>query len=97
MVNGYKTPFTSSKDAQGNHIYAKRTTLKELINLKSFDDELRYLLIKILTKYEEEIKTVRGVLSLYTILFNIVRWLLGTLIIVWKHTTRIRADPTVPN
>lgn len=58
LINGYKTPFTSSKDAQGNHIYAKGTTLDELINLKNFDDDLRYILIRTLTKCEEEIKTI---------------------------------------
>ena len=62
LVNGYKTPFTSSKDAQGNHIYAKGTTLDELINLKNFDDELRYILIRTLTKCEEEIKTIASYL-----------------------------------
>lgn len=62
MVNGYKTPFTSSKDAQANHIYAKGTTLDELINLKNFDDDLRYILIRTLTKCEEEIKTIASYL-----------------------------------
>ena len=62
MVNGYKTPFTSSKDAEGNHIYARGTTLNELISLKNFDDDLRYTLIKTLTKCEEEIKTIASYL-----------------------------------
>ena len=62
LVNGYKTPFTSSKDDYGNHIYAKGTTISELIALKSFDDELRYLLLKTVTKCEEEIKTIASYL-----------------------------------
>lgn len=62
LVNGYKTPFTSSKDNNGNHIYAKGTTINELISLKTFDDDLRYLLLKYLTKAEEEIKTISSYL-----------------------------------
>lgn len=62
LVNGYKTPFTSSKDQNGNHIYAKGTTISELIALKNFDDELRYLLLKTVTKCEEEIKTIASYL-----------------------------------
>lgn len=62
LVNGYKTPFTSSKDQNGNHIYAKGTTISELIALKNFDDDLRYLLLKTVTKCEEEIKTITSYL-----------------------------------
>lgn len=62
LVNGYKTPFTSSKDSNGNHIYAKGTTLNELLYLKNFDDDLRCILLKHLTKCEEEIKTISSYL-----------------------------------
>ncbi|MFA6824890.1 MAG: Abi family protein [Bacteroidales bacterium] len=62
LINGYKTPFTSSKDKDGNHIYAKGTTINEIIALKNFDDELRHLLLKTVTRCEEEIKTITSYL-----------------------------------
>lgn len=58
LVNGYKGPFTSSKDESGNHIYSKGTTIKEFLALKNFDDDLRYFLIKYITKVEEEVRTI---------------------------------------
>lgn len=58
LVNGYKTPFTSSKDGNGNHIYSKGTTIRELYELKKFDDTLRYHLLYYITRVEEEIRTI---------------------------------------
>lgn len=58
LINGYKTPFTSSRDALGNHIYSKGTTINQIIELKRFDDNLRHLLLKTITRFEEEIRTI---------------------------------------
>jgi len=62
LVNGYKTPFTSSKDMNGNHIYARGTTIKEFYALKKFDDKLRYHLLYYITRVEEEIRTISSYL-----------------------------------
>lgn len=62
LVNGYKTPFTSSRDSNGNHIYTKGTTIKQIIELKNFDDNLRHLLLKVITRIEEEIRTITSYL-----------------------------------
>ena len=56
LVNGYKTPFTNGKDSKGNHIYLPDTSIQHLNDLKEFDDELRILLLKYITKAEEEIR-----------------------------------------
>lgn len=56
LINGYKEPFTTGKDAVGNHIYLPGTSIRHLSDLKSFDDELRSLILKYITKAEEEIR-----------------------------------------
>lgn len=61
LVNGYKNPFILD-NASGNHIYSKGTTLDEMHSLKIFDDELRLLLFKYISKIESEIR----VLSAYS-------------------------------
>ena len=58
LVNGYKTPFCTGKDAEGHHTYAKGTTIDELYSLKVFDDDLRILLFKYITKIEQEIRAL---------------------------------------
>lgn len=58
LVNGYKNAFVAGKDGQGNHIYYHGTSVQELYALKQFDDELRSILLKHLTKVEEEVRTV---------------------------------------
>lgn len=58
LVNGYKNAFVAGRDAQGNHIYYRGTSVQELYALKQFDDELRSILLKYLTKVEEEVRTV---------------------------------------
>ena len=54
LVNGYKTPFSTGKDVEGNHVYLRGTSIHHLGALKAFDDELRLLLLKYITKAEEE-------------------------------------------
>lgn len=56
LVNGYKTPFTTGKDAAGNHVYFPGTTIHHLGVLKEFDDDLRLLLLRYITKAEEEVR-----------------------------------------
>ena len=58
LINGYKNAFVAGKDAHGNHIYYRGTSIQELYALKQFDDELRSVLLKQLTRVEEEIRTV---------------------------------------
>lgn len=59
LVNGYKMPFTSGK-AGNNHIYIGGTTIKQMYQLKNFDDDLRYHLLRYITKVEEEIRNLVG-------------------------------------
>ena len=58
LVNGYKNAFVAGRDIQGNHVYYRGTNIQELYALKQFDDELRSILLKQLTKVEEEVRTV---------------------------------------
>ena len=60
IVNGYKTPFISGKDAFGNHTYISDTSITQLHAVKKFDDELRSLLLKYITQVEEETRTLAG-------------------------------------
>ena len=57
LINGYKTPFTCGKDADGHYKYYNNTSIAHFYALKEFDDELRFLLFKYLSKVEEEIRT----------------------------------------
>lgn len=57
LVNGYKNPFVSGKDAGGNHMYYAGTGIKHLNALKTFDDDLRMLLLKYIVRAEEEVRT----------------------------------------
>ena len=57
LVNGYKQPFVNGKDSLGNHKYLPNTSIKNLDAVKSFDDDLRIILLKYITKAEEEIRT----------------------------------------
>lgn len=56
IINGYKQPFVASIDAHGNHIYYRGTTIRELYALKCFDDDLRALVLRQITKVEEEVR-----------------------------------------
>jgi len=60
IVNGYKAPFISGKDAFGNHTYISDTSITQLHAVKKFDDELRSLLLKYITQVEEETRTLAG-------------------------------------
>lgn len=60
LINGYKEPFTCGTDETGNHIYLPNTNLDHLYSLKTFDDELRILLLKYITQVEEEVRTLTG-------------------------------------
>ncbi|MDE6946870.1 MAG: Abi family protein [Anaeroplasmataceae bacterium] len=57
LINGYKTPFTCGKSQNGDNLYINGTSIYHFSLLKNFDEELRYLLLKYLTKAEEEIRT----------------------------------------
>ena len=60
LINGYKKPFTCGIDSNGDHIYISGTALDNIYCLKTFDDELRILLLKYITKVEEEVRTLTG-------------------------------------
>lgn len=59
LVNGYKMPFTVGKTGE-NHIYIGGTTIKQIYELKNFDDNLRYHLLRYITKVEEEVRNLVG-------------------------------------
>ena len=60
LVNGYKMPFVIGQDTNGNHRYIGGTTIKHLQAVKDFDEEIRYILLKQITRCEEEIRTLSG-------------------------------------
>lgn len=61
LINGYKTPFICDTDqTTGNHIYLPSTSINHLYSLKLFDDDLRMLLLKYITRVEEEVRTLAG-------------------------------------
>lgn len=60
IVNGYKTPFISGQDGNGNHFYISGTSISELQAVKDFDDQLRSFLLRYITQIEEETRTLAG-------------------------------------
>lgn len=60
LINGYKSPFVIKTDKVGNHVYIGGTTIKHFEAVKHFDDELRHIFLKNITKIEEEIRTLIG-------------------------------------
>lgn len=56
LINGYKMPFTCGKNPDGTYRYIKGTCISHFDALKEFDDGLRYLLFKYLSRVEEEIR-----------------------------------------
>ena len=58
IVNGYKTPFVSGQDGQGNHFYIAGTSIDQLHYVKKFDDQLRSFLLRYITQVEEEMRTL---------------------------------------
>ena len=57
---GYKNPFISGCDANGNHLYISGTSIDQLQAVKKFDDQLRTFLLRYITQVEEEIRTLSG-------------------------------------
>lgn len=57
LVNGYKDPFVTSRNADGNHVYHTGTDIKHLNSVKEFDDNLRLFLLKYIVRAEEEVRT----------------------------------------
>lgn len=57
IINGYKVPFTCGKDIDGSNKYINGTSIFHFSKLKFFDEEIRYLLLKYITKAEEEVRT----------------------------------------
>ena len=60
LINGYKTPFIIGRDSSGNHKYIGGTTINHFKAVKTFDDEIRHILLKYITKCEEEVRTLAG-------------------------------------
>lgn len=60
IVNGYKTPFVSGQDANGNHSYISGTSIDQFQAVKVFDDKLRSFLLRYITQVEEETRTLAG-------------------------------------
>lgn len=60
LVNGYKEPFITGKAASGNHIYISGVDIEDILTVKTFDDDLRNILFKYLSKVEEEIRVLIG-------------------------------------
>lgn len=58
IVNGYKTPFISDKDATGNHFYISGTSINQIHAVKKFDDYLRSFLLRYITQIEEEVRAL---------------------------------------
>lgn len=60
IVNGYKNPFISGQDSNGNHSYISGTSINQLQSVKKFDDHLRSFLLRYITQIEEETRTLSG-------------------------------------
>lgn len=60
LINGYKKPFVCNIDASGKHIYYPGTSIKQIELVKRFDEDLRIVLLKYITKAEEEVRTFAG-------------------------------------
>lgn len=59
LINGYKEPFINGSNGS-SYKYSNGTSIKEIYQVKKFDDELRMLLLKYITKVEEEVRTLVG-------------------------------------
>ena len=66
------------------HTYIKGTSIKELYELKKFDDKLRMHLLKYVTKVEEEVRTITGHRFDEVNKHGKVRWYEGLQLIVLK-------------
>ena len=52
IVNGYKTPFISGQDANGNHIYISGTSISQLQAVKQFDDQSQQPPVQLVVCYK---------------------------------------------
>ena len=57
IINFYKEPFTTGRDANGEDIYLPDVHFNELKALHDFDSELRILFFNFFTKIEKFFKT----------------------------------------
>ena len=57
IINGYKKPFVAGIISK-HHIYIKGTSITQFLALKSFDSQLRVILLKYITQIEEEVRTL---------------------------------------
>lgn len=46
IINGYKNPFVSSVNENGEHIYIPDTSIDQIYCVKLFDEDLRSFLLK---------------------------------------------------
>ena len=60
IVNGYKNPFVSGQDSDGNHSYISGTSIDQMQAVKKFDEQLRSFLLRYITQVEEEMRTLAG-------------------------------------
>ena len=60
IINGYKNPFVSSVNENGEHIYIPDTSIDQIYCVKLFDEDLRSFLLKYITKIEEEVRALTG-------------------------------------
>ena len=60
IINGYKNPFVSGQDAEGNHSYITGTNIDQFLAVKQFDEQLRSFLLCYITQVEEETRTLAG-------------------------------------
>ena len=58
LINGYKTPFVSYENSNGEHSYITGTSISQIYAVKLFDDDVRSLLLKYITQIEEEVRTL---------------------------------------
>lgn len=54
IVNGYKNPFVSGQDTNGNHIYISGTSIDQLNAVKHFDEQLRSFLLKYILRLKKK-------------------------------------------
>ncbi len=60
LINAYKEPFIQGKDLNNDHIYIGGITIESFVSLKLFDDDLRIILLQVITRIEEEIRNLVG-------------------------------------
>ncbi|MGL5440163.1 MAG: Abi family protein [Filifactoraceae bacterium] len=58
LLSGYKWPFVKDTTNKESYVYAKGTTVEQIAKVKAFDDELRVLFLRYITKAEDEVRAV---------------------------------------